>query len=62
MVFTLCIFPVWTFNDPHNDFQSHHSRDDRALNFKRKMLKSPRYQEIAKRMLPVYERKGLLDF
>lgn len=50
-----------TSDDPDNDFIAHHSNDERAENFKRRMLKDPNYQKIVKRMLVVYDQKGILD-
>lgn len=60
-MFTLTIFPIMTSDDADNDFIAHHSNDDRAVNLKRRLLKSPKYQEVVKRMLPVFDSKGLLD-
>lgn len=56
------VFPIMMSDDADNDFIAHHSRDERAINFKRRMLKTPRVQETARRMLPIYDKKGLLDF
>lgn len=50
-----------TSNDVDNDFVSHHSNDERAINFKERMLKTSKYQIIVKKMLPIFDRKGLLD-
>lgn len=55
------VYPIMMSDDVDNDFVAHHSRDERAINFKRRMLKGQRVQETAKRMLPVYDQKGLLD-
>lgn len=48
-------------DDPDNDFMAHISNDERANNFKKRMLKNASYQMIMKRMLPVFDEKGLLD-
>lgn len=48
-------------DDEDNDFKAHNSTDERGMNFKRRILKNPKYQAIAKRMIPVFDRKGLLD-
>lgn len=50
-----------TSDDPDNDFTAHHSDDERATNFKKRMLKAPKYQRIVKKLLPAFDRKGILD-
>lgn len=60
-VYTLLVFPIMTSDDVDNDFIAHHSRDERATNFKKRVLKSQKYQRIVKKLLPVYDRLGLLE-
>lgn len=60
-LFTLTVFPIMTSDDVDNVFTSHHSRDEKATNFKRRILKNTTFQKIAKKMLPVYDRKGLME-
>lgn len=57
----LLIFPVMVTQDKDADFESLMSRDDRALGFKKRIFKNPRYQEIAMKILPILDRKGILD-
>lgn len=37
------------------------SRDDAGTNFRKAILKNLRYQAIAKRMLPIFDEKGIFD-
>lgn len=57
----LAVLPVMTSDDPDNDFTTHHSDDERAINFKKRMLKAPKYQRIVKKMLIAFDQKGILD-
>lgn len=57
----LAVLPVMTSDDPDNDFTAHHSNDERAINFKKRMVKAPRYQRILKILLPAFDQKGILD-
>ena len=50
-----------TSDDPDNDFQAHMSRDERAINFKKRITKVPKYQIVVKKMLPLFDQMGLLD-
>lgn len=61
--FTSCllIFPVMISKDKDADFESLMSRDSRALGFKRRIFKNPRYQTVAKKTLPLLDVKGILD-
>jgi hypothetical protein len=47
--------------DPDNKFEYHHSRDERSMNFKRRVLKDSKYRRVVERMLPVFDSKGVLD-
>lgn len=47
--------------DKDADFESLMSRDERALGFKRRIFKNPRYQRVAKLILPLLDQKGILD-
>lgn len=47
--------------DKDADFESLMSRNDRALNFKKQIFQNPKYQVVAKKILPMLDRKGLLD-
>jgi hypothetical protein len=47
--------------DKDADFESLMSRDDRALGFKRRLYQNPKYQAVAKEILPMLDRKGILD-
>lgn len=47
--------------DKDADFESLMSRDTRALGFKRRVFKNPRYQAVAKKTLPILDAKGILD-
>lgn len=61
LVYTTTVLPIMTSDDADNDFVAHHSEDERAVNMKRRIMKNPKFQEIVKRMLPVFDRRGLLD-
>jgi hypothetical protein len=62
-VFTSCIliFPVMIAVDKDADFESLQGRDERAMNFKRRVFRNPKYQAIAKQTLLMLDRKGFLD-
>lgn len=61
LIYTLLFLPIVKSDDVDNDFIAHHSKDERATNFKKRILKCQNYQRIVKKMLPVYDRMGLLD-
>jgi hypothetical protein len=48
-------------DDPDNDFIAHVTDDERARNFKRRIMKNPDFHLVMKRMLPVFDEKGVLD-
>lgn len=58
---SLLIFAVMIAQDKDADFESLMSRDDRALGFKKRVFKNPRYQSMARRLLPLLDKKGILD-
>ncbi|XP_070501565.1 uncharacterized protein [Chironomus tepperi] len=58
-IFNICVLPVMTSDDPDNDFIAHHTNDDRSKAFRRRVMKTERYQRIVKRMLPFYESMGI---
>lgn len=62
-VFTSCllIFPVMVSTDKDADFESLQNRDERALGFKRRIYQNPKCQAVAKKILPMLDRKGILD-
>lgn len=43
------------------DFESLMMDDAKALRFKRKLMKNPKYQAILRKILPQFDREGLLD-
>lgn len=43
------------------DFNALMKQDERAINFKNACYKNPYCQGMIRKLLPVYERKGLLD-
>lgn len=47
--------------DKDADFETLMGRDERALGFKKRILKNPRYQAVAKMLLPILDKKGILD-
>ena len=47
--------------DKDANFESLQGEDERSMGFKRRALRNPRYIEIAKKILPMLDRKGLLD-
>jgi hypothetical protein len=62
-VFTSCIliFPVMVSKDKDADFESLQLRDERAMGFKRRVYQNPRCQNMAKKILPMLDRRGVLD-
>lgn len=50
-----------TGDDPDNDFIAHHSDDARSREFRKRIMKSQRYEAIARRLLPYYDAMGILD-
>lgn len=57
----MTVYPIMTSDDVDNDFIAHHSNDERASNFKKRIMKSEKFQRVVKRMLPVFDQMGLLD-
>jgi len=55
------MFPILTATETDGDFESLMGCNDKALAFKRRLYKNPRFQEVAKKVLPFLDRKGLLD-
>ena len=43
------------------DFESLMMDDEKAMRFKTRIMKNPKYQEILEHILPVFDREGLLD-
>lgn len=47
--------------DKDADFESLMSVDERALGFKKRIYQNPKYQSVAKKLLPMFDQKGILD-
>jgi hypothetical protein len=47
--------------DADSDFEALMSIDERAMGFKCRIYKNPRFKQIAMDMLPVFDKKGILD-
>ena len=48
-------------NEKDADFETLMSQDDRAIQFKKRLVQNQYYQEVIKRALPLLDRKGILD-
>ena len=55
------VFPVMISKDKDADFEALMSQNDRATQFKKRLVQNPYYQEVIKRALPLLDRKGILD-
>lgn len=43
------------------DIDALHGSDDRALRFKRTLFSNPKVHSIVRHLLPIFDKKGLLD-
>lgn len=54
-------FPIVITEDADTNFPNFMSTEDRAMQFKRRLFQNPRFKSIAKSVLALLDRKGLLD-
>lgn len=47
--------------DKDADFEALMLQDDRATQFKKRLVQNSYYQEVIKKALPLLDRKGILD-
>lgn len=58
----MLVLPVMINEDTQDaDFESLCGDDERSRKFKKRMYQNVKFHAIAKQMLPVLDRKGLLD-
>jgi hypothetical protein len=50
-----------TGDDPDNDFITHHSDDEKARDFRKRIMKGERFARTFKKMLPYFDSMGILD-
>jgi len=53
--------PLMKSEEPDACFENAHQRTEKAIEFKRRLYKNPKVQEIIKNTLPVFDQFGLLD-
>lgn len=54
-------FPVHICEDDDADFEALMSTDARSIGFKSRIFANPRFKQVAIKMLPIFDRKGVLD-
>ena len=61
--FSSCMitFPVHICEDDDADFEALMSTDARSIGFKSRIFANPRFKQVAIKMLPIFDRKGVLD-
>lgn len=50
-----------TSDDVDNSFVVHHSDNEKSSKFRQRVMRAPRYQLIVRRMLPYFNKLGVLD-
>lgn len=58
---TFAILPIQIADDKGGDLEILLSAEDAAMQFKRRLYKNPKLIEIAKKILPKFDSKGILD-
>ncbi|CAG9797850.1 unnamed protein product [Chironomus riparius] len=58
---TMIIMPLMKSEEPDACFENAHQRTEKAIEFKRRLYKNPKVQNIIKNTLPVFDQFGLLD-
>lgn len=61
--FSSCLitFPIHICEDEEADFEALMSTDARSIGFKSRVYANPRFKQVAMKMLPIFDRKGVLD-
>lgn len=61
--FSACLItlPFMISDDKDADFEALMEKDERSMGFRRRIFKNPRFKDIAKSFLPIFDRKGLFD-
>lgn len=57
----MIIMPLMKSEEPDACFENAHQRTEKAIEFKRRLYKNPKVQNIIKNTLPVFDQFGLLD-
>lgn len=62
-VLTTCllILPIHLSKDKEANFESLQCTDESSMGFKRRAMQNPKYQSVAKKILPMLDRRGLFD-
>lgn len=55
------MLPIMMSEDKGGDFETLMSRENSAMDFKRKLFRNPKFVAVAKKMLPKLDTKGILD-
>lgn len=50
-----------TSDDADNNLVVHHSNDEKSADFRRRVMKAKRYELVARKMLPYFDKLGVLD-
>lgn len=58
---SLLVHPVMISKDKDADFEALMSLDNRSKAFKARLFQNPKFKEVASYMLPMLDRKGILD-
>lgn len=61
--FSSCLitFPIHICEDEEADFEALMSTDARSIGFKSRVYANPRFKQVAMKMLPIFDSKGVLD-
>ncbi|KAG5674765.1 hypothetical protein PVAND_004715 [Polypedilum vanderplanki] len=60
-IYASCIISFMTSDDPDNDFETIHSKNEKSNKQRRKIMKNERFAKIFKKMLPFFDQMGILD-
>ncbi|KAG5674678.1 hypothetical protein PVAND_004630 [Polypedilum vanderplanki] len=60
-VYASCIIPIMTSDDPDNNFENHHSENEKANKFRKKIMKNERFLKNFRKILPYFDQMGILD-
>jgi hypothetical protein len=61
--FSSCLitFPIHICEDDDADFEALMLTNERSIGFKSRVYANPRFKQVAMKMLPIFDRKGVLD-
>lgn len=54
-------FPIHICEDDDADFEALMSVDERSMGFKTRVYANPRFKQVAMKMLPIFDARGVLD-